>query len=60
MRVREMMGNRGHMDGEECDALSHRSRPMLSWRRGQLRLIKRRYRKRERKTAKRAARESTR
>jgi hypothetical protein len=51
-----MMGNRGSADGIECDAFSRRSRRMLSWRRGELRKIKRAFTKRARRTARRSVR----
>lgn len=43
-----MMGNRGSASGSECDAFSRRSRRMLSWRRGELRRLKRAFAKRVR------------
>jgi hypothetical protein len=46
-----MMGSRGYKGGDECDAFSRRSRRILSWKRGELRAIKRGYWKRTRKTA---------
>ena len=46
-----MMGSRGYKGGEECDAFSRGSRRIIFWKRGQLRIIKRRYWKRMRKTA---------
>jgi hypothetical protein len=46
-----MMGSRGYKGGDECDAFSRRSRRLLNWRKGELRLIKRRFWKRDRKAA---------
>lgn len=46
-----MMGNRGTANGDERDAFSRRSRHLISWRRGELKKIKRRFSKRIRKTA---------
>lgn len=46
-----MMGNRGAANGDEQDAFSHRSRRIITWRRGELRKIKRGYSKRMRKDA---------
>ena len=46
-----MMGSRGYKGGDECDAFSRRSRRMLSWKPGELRAIKRRFWKRNRKFA---------
>jgi hypothetical protein len=54
-----MLGNRGSSDGIECDAFSRRSWRMLSWRRGDLRKIKRAFSKRTRKRARLAVEEST-
>ena len=45
-----MMGNRGSRNGIECDAFSRRSRHMLSWKRGEVRRIKRAFAKRIRKS----------
>ena len=44
------MESRGYKGGDECDAFSRRSRRILFWKRGELRIIKRRYWKRTRKT----------
>jgi hypothetical protein len=46
-----MMGSRGSADGIECDAFSRRSRRMLSWKRGELRKVKRAFAKRARRVA---------
>jgi hypothetical protein len=46
-----MMGSRGSADGIECDAFSRRSRRMLSWKRGELRKVKRAFAKRARRMA---------
>jgi len=45
-----MMGSRGYRGGDECDAFSRRSRRIICWKRGELRTIKRRFWKRDRKT----------
>jgi hypothetical protein len=49
-----MMGNRGSANGLDFDAFSRRARPMLSWRRGELRKIKRAFAKRARQTVRRS------
>ena len=54
-----MMGNRCSPDGIEVDAFSRRWRRMLSWPRGELRLIKRQFSKRMRKAARTAAKKET-
>jgi hypothetical protein len=46
-----MMGSRGSVNGNECDAFSRGSRRILRWRRGELKKIKRGFAKRIRKTA---------
>lgn len=48
-----MLGNRGSSNGIEADAFSRRSRSLLSWRRGELRKIKRAFSKRVRRAGKR-------
>jgi hypothetical protein len=50
-----VMGNRGPVDKEEYDAFDRQARRMVSWPRGHLRLIKRRYQKRMRVAAKLAS-----
>ena len=47
-----MMGNRGTANGDEWDAFSRRSRRLLRWRAGELKMIKRRFSRRMRKQAK--------
>lgn len=47
-----MMGSKGELSGAERDAFSRRSRPMLSWRRGEIRKLKRAFAKRARHDAK--------
>jgi len=47
-----MMGNRGATTGAEHDAFSRRSRPLLSWGRGELRRLKRAFAKRSRRNGK--------
>lgn len=49
---RTMMGNRGPLNGDQWDAFSRRSRPMLNWRPGRIRKIKRLFAKQVRQTAK--------
>jgi hypothetical protein len=49
-----MMRNKGHRAAEEYDAFFRPARRNLAWHRGQLRRIKRRFRKRERTAARRA------
>lgn len=44
-----MMGNRGNMNGLECDALDHRSRNALKWRRGVVKRAKRAFSRRMRR-----------
>lgn len=44
-----MMGNRGNMDGLECDALDRRSRNALKWRRGVVKRTKRAFSRRMRR-----------
>jgi hypothetical protein len=44
-----MMGNRGNMDGLECDALDRRSRNALKWRRGVVKRAKRAFSRRMRR-----------
>lgn len=44
-----MMGNRGNMDGLECDALDRRSRNALKWRRGIVKRAKRAFSRRMRR-----------
>ena len=48
-RNKAMMGSRGYKGGDECDAFSRLSRRILSWKRGELRGIRRRFWKRTRK-----------
>jgi hypothetical protein len=47
-----MMGNRGYRGGDEFDAFSRRSRRLLSWRPGHVKLLKRAFWKRARRKAK--------
>ena len=44
-----MMGNRGAGNGDEHDAFSRRSRKLIFWKRGELKKIKRRFGKRQRR-----------
>jgi hypothetical protein len=46
-----MMGNRGATNGDEFEAFSRRYRHLIHWKRGQLRMIKRRFSKRIRRDA---------
>lgn len=50
-----MMGNRGNMNGLECDALERRSRNAIKWRRGEVKRAKRAFSRRMRRLNKRAA-----
>jgi hypothetical protein len=45
-----MMGSRGYKGADECDAFSRKSRNIIGWKRGELRVIKRRFWKRLRKS----------
>jgi hypothetical protein len=47
-----MMGSRGSRGGDEIDAFSRRSRRLLRWGRGELKVIKRAFWKRIRKLGK--------
>lgn len=47
-----MMGNRGGANGIEVDAFSRKARHLLSWKRGELRKIKRAFGKRQRRNVK--------
>jgi hypothetical protein len=51
-----MMGNRGATNGWEEDAFSRKSRHLLIWRRGELKVLKRAFAKRVRRQAKEGAR----
>jgi len=44
-----MMGNRGNLDGLECDALDRHSRNALRWRRGVVKRAKRAFSRRMRR-----------
>jgi hypothetical protein len=50
------MGSRGYRGGDECDAFSRYARSIRGWKRGELRLIKRRFSKRSRRKAHETAR----
>ncbi len=52
-----MMGSRGWRGARECDALSHKYRPLRRWRPGMVKAAKRSYWKRTRKDARLACRE---
>lgn len=52
-----MIGRIPFISGDEWDALSRRSKGLLSWRRGERRKIKRGYRRRERRLGRKALRE---
>ena len=45
------MGSRGYRGGDECDAFTRYARGIRGWKRGELRLVKRRFWKRDRKLA---------
>lgn len=46
-----MMGNRGKTNGDERDAFSRRSRRLLGWRAGQVKRIKQRFARKQRRRA---------
>ena len=49
-----MMGNRGAGNGDEHDAFSRGWRRLIFWKRGELKKIKRRFSKRQRRGARAA------
>mgnify|MGYP001766477135 CR=1 FL=1 len=52
-----MMGNKGTVEGDEYDAFSRRARRIVPWGRGRLKKVKRKFWKRERRSAARRARD---
>jgi len=57
MEDKPMMGSRGWRGARECDALSHKYRPLRRWRPGMVKAAKRSYWKRTRKEVRLACRE---